>query len=200
MTSGSTSPGFEDEGFASFLFNFDQFETMDAVGVFAKGDGRVELIDGEVFQTAPAGADHSDIIMDLAVDLTGQLKDYRQTGLRVVTQATLKVDDFSAPEPDVFVARRTPGQKYYLAADAALVVEVSVSTAQPDRSVERPLYARAGIPELWIVDPASRSIHVHRQPNSDGTWSDIRQVTEGSLSPLFEPRIVVALDDVFQSL
>lgn len=200
MSSASHGPGFEDEGIPSFLFNFDQFEKMDDAGVFADQDGRVELIEGRLIHMAPPGADHSNVTSDLMVDLAVALRGSGIKGLKVLSQGTVKIEEHSGPEPDVFVARVAPGRKYYQAEDAVLVVEVSVTTLRLDRSVKRPMYARAGIAEYWIVEPEARSIHVHRQPNSDGSWGEEFTVTGGAVSPLFAPRIAIALDDVFQSL
>ncbi len=200
MSDASYGPGVEDEGIPSFLFNFDDFEKLEEIGLFDDREGRVELIEGTLIQMAPPGADHSDVILDLAFSLKDALGTPEDGALRVGSQSTLRIGDHSAPEPDVFVARRAKGQKYYLAEDAVLVVEVAVTTFRADESVKRPVYARAAIAELWIVEPSTRSIHVHRQPHSDGTWGEQFSVTEGSVSPLFAPQISIALDDVFQSL
>lgn len=191
------TPGFEDDGFPAFLFNFEQFEKMDEAGVFADRDGRIELIEGRLMTMAPASAEHANVIIDLAVNLANALKASGVAGLKVLSQATLRIGDHSAPEPDVFVARPDHGRQYYDAEDAVFVAEVSVTTFQPDQSFKRPMYARAGIPELWILEPRHLSIHVHRQPQADGTWGETFTVTEGVVSPLFAPAIRIALSDVF---
>lgn len=198
MTALSASSGFEDEGVSSFLFDFDLFEKLDDVGAFAQG--RVELIEGRLIQMAPPGADHSNVISDLIVDLANAIKTSGVGGLRVVTQGTIKIQEHSGPEPDVFVARRVPGQKYYHAEDTVLVVEVSVTTLRLDQTVKSPMYARAAIAEYWIVDPATRSIRVHRDPIADGTWGDTYVVSEGTISPLFAPEIALSLADIFAAL
>ena len=48
-----------------------------------------------------------------------------------------------------------------------LLVEVADTTLAYDRDVKRPLYARAGIPEVWILDLEARHIEVHREPDDD---------------------------------
>jgi Uma2 family endonuclease len=50
---------------------------------------------------------------------------------------------------------------------AMLLVEVADTTLAYDRDVKRPLYARAGIPEVWILDLEARHIEVHREPDDD---------------------------------
>lgn len=197
MASRSETPGFKEEGFPAFLFNFDQFLKMDEAGVFADREGPIELIEGRVMTVAPASADHANVVIDLAVNLANALKASGVVGLKVLSQATLRIGDHSAPEPDVFVARPDHGRRFYEARDAVFVAEVSVTTVQPDQSFKRPLYARAGIPELWILEPGQRSIHVHRHPQSDGDWGETFIVTDGVVSPLFAPEIQIALADVF---
>ena len=53
------------------------------------------------------------------------------------------------------------------AADALLVVEVADTTLRYDLEIKRPLYARAGVAELWIVDIDRRELHVFREPKLD---------------------------------
>ena len=53
-----------------------------------------------------------------------------------------------------------------------LLIEVSDSTGRRsalriDRQVKLPLYASAGIPEVWIVDVNGRRLEVYRQPDED---------------------------------
>jgi Uma2 family endonuclease len=45
-----------------------------------------------------------------------------------------------------------------------LVIEVSDSTLAYDRQIKRPLYAKSGIPEYWLVNLIDNTIEVHRQP------------------------------------
>ncbi len=51
--------------------------------------------------------------------------------------------------------------------DALLVVEVAESSLAYDRTVKLPVYARAGIPEYWIVDEVSRCVEVWRPGAAD---------------------------------
>jgi Uma2 family endonuclease len=45
-----------------------------------------------------------------------------------------------------------------------LVVEIAESSYQIDREYKASLYARAGIPEYWLVDLARETLEVHREP------------------------------------
>ena len=48
-----------------------------------------------------------------------------------------------------------------------LLVEVSGSILDYDRDVKRSLYARAGLPEVWIVNLDDQQIEVYRNPDGD---------------------------------
>lgn len=61
-----------------------------------------------------------------------------------------------------------------------LAVEVSDTTLRTDRRVKRPLYARAGIPEYWIVDVEARQVEVHRSPTGD-TYASIERKGPGDV-------------------
>lgn len=198
MSRSTITPGFADEGLPIFRFSFDDFEKMDDVGLFRDRSGRVELIEGRLVEMAPAGAEHTDVASELHGQLYLALSKGGHGPLRVLTQGTLKIADHSGPEPDVFVARRQAGQKHYLAEDCVLVIEVAVSSLATDKAIKRPLYARAGIAEFWLVEPEARSIRVHRRPGPDGQWGEEVTVTEGAVRPLFAPEIEIALADVFR--
>ncbi|WP_462330665.1 Uma2 family endonuclease, partial [Thiohalocapsa halophila] len=48
--------------------------------------------------------------------------------------------------------------------DVLLIIEVADSSLAYDRDVKLPRYARAGIPEAWLVDLDGRRLVRHRRP------------------------------------
>jgi Uma2 family endonuclease len=48
-----------------------------------------------------------------------------------------------------------------------LLIEVADTTLQLDRRVKIPLYARAGVREVWLVDLTTARLEVHREPLGD---------------------------------
>ena len=46
---------------------------------------------------------------------------------------------------------------------------LSPSTARVDRAIKRPIYAREGIPFLWLIDPDARTLEVY-QLGETGQW------------------------------
>lgn len=53
---------------------------------------------------------------------------------------------------------------------------LSPSTARVDRKLKLPVYARAGVGHVWLVDPALRTLEVFRREGDQwlllATWGD----------------------------
>src|SRR5438105_1496751 len=62
--------------------------------------------------------------------------------------------------------------------DILLVIEVSDTTLVYDRDIKMPLYARAGIPEAWLIDLAAERIEVYQDPVA-GQYASARAVARG---------------------
>jgi Uma2 family endonuclease len=114
----------------------------------------------------------------------------------------LALDDQSEPEPDIAMVTGDPLD--YVGghpATAALVVEVADSSLRLDRRLKSRVYARAGLPELWIANLVEGVLEVHRDPRpsagSASGWSyrsaDVLR-PPAEVSPLATPgaRIPVA--------
>lgn len=191
--------GFEERGDSEFLFDFDQFELMDQAGVFNGVQGHVELIEGKIIQMAPASTDHGEVSGGVFYALKSASIAAGVDKLhRFIVHATLKIGEHSAPEPDVLVMRAGEHGKYAQAGQVALVVEVSISTRENDLAVKSRLYAKAGVPEYWVVEPESRKLSVFREPQPDGTWGSVT-ILEGDayVSPLFSSDIHIPLSELF---
>ncbi len=194
-----TTPEFEvREDPATFRFTFDQFEQMFDDGQFQSVWNRVELLEGRIVEMAPGSDDHSKTNANLVVRLGMKLIEAGLTAeFGVRTVGTVRIGDCSAPEPDVYVVRNFSGRKYAAASDAVLLVEVSISTRADDLKIKIPMYARAGVPEVWMVEPEARLIRVLRDPSPDGSWGEARVVTEDAVTPLFSDQVRIALADLF---
>jgi Uma2 family endonuclease len=107
----------------------------------------------------------------------------------------------SEPEPDVAVVAGAP-RDYRVThpATALLVVEVAETSLGYDRKTKGPLYARAGIPEYWIVNLLDGALEVYREPAEmpDGWIYRLIQRFEAAdtVAPLMAPEAVVAVADL----
>jgi Uma2 family endonuclease len=77
-----------------------------------------------------------------------------------------------------------------------LAVEVAETSAAVDREVKVPLYARFGVPEIWLVDLAEDLVEVFREPSAEG-YREVRVLRRGeSLAPALLPDLLVPVDAV----
>ena len=195
----ATDAGFWERGDSEFLFDFDQFERMDQAGLFSDIQGHVELIEGKIIQLAPTSADHGGANADVVFAIMTAVRALSpQPEFKVLTDATLQIGAHNAPQPDVVVVRPGKAEKYAQAEQAVLVVEISISTRGNDLTVKSRLYAEAGVPEYWVVEPESRQVSVLREPRPDGTWASTT-ILEGDayVSPLFASQIHIPLSELF---
>lgn len=137
---------------------------MAEAGVFAE-DERIELVEGVIVEMSPVGPRHIEAVIALNALLLPQLVDRYD----VSVQMPLGTDPSGEPQPDLTLLRkdRTRG-RIPAAADTALVVEVADSSLRYDREVKGPLYARAGVPELWIVNLVDDVVEVSTEPGPEG--------------------------------
>ncbi|MBI4908172.1 MAG: Uma2 family endonuclease [Acidobacteria bacterium] len=130
---------------------------------------RYELIEGELIDKMRQNAPHASAIVRLQKAF---IRLYEIDHMRVQLPLEVRLDDRSLnePEPD-FVITRGPNDDYAArhpqGHELTLLVEVSDSTARMDRIRKRRLYARAGVPEYWVLDLQKRQLFVYRTPQGD---------------------------------
>jgi len=172
------------------LLTVGDYHEMARTGTFREDD-RVELIEGELVVMSPISSRHASCVKKLAHRLI------RIAGRRAIigVQDPVRLGDVSEPEPDIaillfrddFYRGRHPEPS-----DVALLVEVADTSLSLDRRVKLPLYARHGIPEVWIVDLTGNRIEVHRVPGPDGYADSLSHKAGDRLAvPLLDTEINV---------
>ena len=144
----------------------DEYHRMGEADVFDTGV-RLELIDGEIIEMAPIGSMHAGTVTRLTRLLERAVGDMAI----VYVQNPVVLDDRSEPQPDLALLK--PRDDFYterhpVPEDVLLIIEVSDSTLHYDQEVKVPMYARIGIPEVWIVDLTNKQLHYYRQPSEHG--------------------------------
>jgi Uma2 family endonuclease len=119
----------------------------------------------------PQGSSHAAITEHIGRVLAAAFGE----GWHARRHSPLALGEHSEPEPDVAVVAGRPLD--YVAAHpstAALVVEVADSSLRLDRRFKAAVYARAGVPEYWIVNLVARTLEVYRDPqpapNAANDW------------------------------
>jgi Uma2 family endonuclease len=157
-------------------FTVDDYHQMAEAGILGEDD-RVELIRGEILDMSPIGKRHAACINRLNALLAALPQDL----IIVSIQNPIQLYEDTEVQPDVALLRFRDDfyeQELPRPSDMLLIVEVSDTTLAYDRRIKLPLYAQAGIPEVWLVNIQQGVIELHAQPK-DGVYSRIRRVRHG---------------------
>lgn len=147
----------------------DRYHSMIENGILTDEDP-VELLEGWLVFKMPKNPPHRAATRIVRMAIESILP----SGWYVDSQEPIALFD-SEPEPDVVVVRGDTRQyldRHPGAEDIALVVEVSDTTLQRDRSLKKRIYARAGIAIYWIVNLLDRQIEGYTQPFGEGEDAD----------------------------
>ncbi|MFN3982722.1 MAG: Uma2 family endonuclease [Caldilinea sp.] len=172
------------------------FHEMIEKGILGE-DERVELIEGELITMSPIGSEHMGVVNQLTETLIRQLERRALVGV----QGPIHLDDHSEPQPDLILL--APQDDFYKRslprpADILLVIEVADSSLAYDRTVKMPLYANAGIPEVWIVNLTDRWIEVYRDPSPAGYTTLLKILPGKSVAPHAFADVVVSVNELLE--
>jgi Uma2 family endonuclease len=144
-------------------FNVNEYYRMGETGVLPP-DARVELLDGEIIDMSPIGPFHSGVTKYLIKVFSNAAKE--RWVLAVADP--VRLDDYSEPQPDIMLVKLNSDfyrNKHPEPSDVYLLIEVADSSLERDLLEKLPKYARAGIPEVWIINLNDETIEIYRQPN-----------------------------------
>jgi len=158
-----------------YRFTYEEALRMAEAGMLKEHDN-VELIDGQLIPMSPVGDRHISCVDELTHLLIERLAASGRDMMRVSVQSPLRIDAHNAPEPDLVVKTKRGGAA--TPATTLLVVEVSDTTLAYDRDTKLPLYAEAGIPEVWIVNLDARQVEVYHDPK--GPTYKLRQLLDAN--------------------
>ena len=164
------------------VFTVGEYYRMAEASILTEED-RVELIAGQIVAMSPIGSRHAACVKRLNLLLGKMIGDSMLLGV----QDPIALDAYSEPEPDLVLLR--PRADFYATAhpaagDVLLAIEVADTSASYDREVKVPLYAQAGIPEVWLIDLQQGRIEVYARPQGNA----------------YQQRVEVAANDPFTSL
>jgi len=173
-----------------------EYYRMAEAGILNEDD-RVELIEGEIIDMPPIGANHTSVVKRLNAVFT------HSVGMSAIVsvQDPIRLNERCEPQPDIallryredFYGHAHPGPEAVL-----LVVEVADSSLRYDKEIKLPLYARHGIPEVWIVDLENQRLEIHRRPVKDGYLEKRCPGREETIAPEALVECRVALGKLFQ--
>jgi Uma2 family endonuclease len=154
---------------AKHRFSVTEYYRMAETGVL-RPDARVELLDGQIIDMSPIGPFHGGVTNYLTTFFVAAANGRWVTSV----QNPVRLDAHSEPQPDLMLLK--PSADFYRKRhprpeDVFLLVEISDTTLERDQEDKLPVYARAGIAEVWIVNLNDLTIEVYSQPGFTGYGS-----------------------------
>jgi Uma2 family endonuclease len=191
---------YTEDGMASAVeqrvFSVTEYHRMVEAGILTEDD-HVELIEGRINVMSPIGSRHAACVKRLNTSLSQQVAG----NALVSVQDPIELDDHSEPEPDVALLRLRNdfyALRHPTTADIFLVVEVADTSEGYDREEKIPLYARSGIPEVWLVSLPKQRVEVYTEPVGD-IYRQVRYALGGDVLILHQlPEVRIAVDDIFK--
>ena len=175
-------------------FTVEEYHEMARAGVLTEDD-RVELIEGEIVDMTPIGLRHQATVDFLTRWLT------LGCGERAIVriQGPIRLGAHSEPQPDVMAL--APRDDFYRTTpvtpgDVLLLVEVADTSLPYDRSSKIPLYARAGVREVWLVDLVRDRVEIYRDPGPEGYRSLETRERSARLIPAVFPDLALGADEL----
>jgi Uma2 family endonuclease len=144
-------------------------------------DGNLyEVLDGVLYMTTSPSNYHGWISLRL-VRYVGFPAEDSGLGYVFVAPNGLLMPGAQPAQPDFVLVRRENADIIHdkrIHGTPDLIAEIlSPSNPETDTEIKLGIYARAGVPEYWIVRPATRDVLVYWQPDrARGTYSQVRLV------------------------
>ena len=130
-----------------------------------------QLVEGFLVKQPSLTYGHQAMVIDVLVKLVPLVG----KALVVPAPSDVVLDDLNVYQPDVLVLRAVPPKDARDVGIPLIAVEVlSASTARRDRRVKRKHLLAAGVAEVWILDPDTRTVELddatgHRVASGDET-------------------------------
>ena len=144
------------------LWTRDEYDRLVHAGAFAPG-AHLQLVQGEIVEMTPQGPAHATAVRRLQETLGHAFP--RGYDVRAQLPLALAGDAMSEPEPDIAVVPGAIGDyRDHHPTTAVLVVEVADTSVDFDRTRKAEMYARAGVPEYWVLNIPDQTLEIYREP------------------------------------
>jgi Uma2 family endonuclease len=178
----------------TYRFSVDEYHRLGEAGILGEDD-RIELLNGELVIMSPIGIRHNFAVRQLTAFFAARAQGHYETS----PQCTLLLDDESELLPDITLLRIVSHgyrDRHPQPADVLLVIEVADESLGYDRGSKRRAYARAGVPELWIVNLRESALEIFRNPEGDRYTEELRFAKTDRIAPLIAESGELSFADV----
>jgi Uma2 family endonuclease len=136
---------------------------------------KTELIEGEVFYMNAQHRPHARV----KSRLHGLFLNALRPPFEALVEGSVSIPPINVPEPDIVVTTEAEGDGLIPLESVRLIAEIADTTLDHDLSTKAGIYARAGVPEYWVVDVKARILIQMWNPASDG-YMDRNQLPFGA--------------------
>jgi Uma2 family endonuclease len=150
-------------------FTEADFDRMAEAGILDEGAG-FELIDGDILEMSPENDRHAEVVDRLTGLFYRSIRESSGLQIRPMHPLTGLAPHWQ-PQPDLVLQRGSIRHRP-TRDETVLVIEVADTTRRFDRRVKLPAYAKAGIPEVWLVDLTRDELVMCRRPEG-GTYQEV---------------------------
>ena len=155
-------------------------------------DATEEVVNGEIRLMPPAKITHTLVVHALRRALERQLNEDLFYVLDTNFGLIIRRDPLTSRVPDIAVFRKSSMvviDGYVHSAPELIVAVLSPANRYDERAEKLLHYASLGIPEFWVVSPASRTLEVFRLV--DGRFQAIAERRDGILHPQQFPEVAI---------
>ena len=164
--------------FSTYRFTVDDYHRLGEAGILGEDD-RVELLNGDLITMAPIGGEHRTLVDTLNLLFARYAENNRY---RIGVQNPISLDPHSEPQPDIVLYDPSVLGRHPEPGEIFLVIEVADTSLNYDLGPKLEAYARAGVPEVWVIDVIRRRVLVRRQPEQGHYQREIEITPDGSVT------------------
>lgn len=129
-----------------------------------------ELVDGVAYIREPPSPSrlHQDVVLELGRQMSNSLRGtpwrlyIAPLDVRLPKEGSADLEIDTVVQPDVFIARdlQKLDDRGMCGAPDWVAEVLSPATARYDRTTKLAAYERAGVPEIWLIDPGGRTVAI----------------------------------------
>ena len=146
-------------------FTYRELLAMEQAGILGE-DERVELLNGSIVPMT-VNPPHALVVRELNKTLSLAFLSVAEVDVQNPLRLSRDLDDRQLPVPDVMLLARRDYADHPQPEDVFLLIEVSDTTLLKDRGVKLPLYAKAGVGEVWLFNLVDKRLEVYTEPQGE---------------------------------
>ncbi len=146
-------------------FTYRELLAMERAGILGE-DERVELLHGSIVPMT-VNPPHALVVRELTETLSLAFLNVAKIDVQNPLRLSTDLDDRQLLVPDLMLLARRDYEDHPQPEDVYLLIEVSDTTLLKDRKVKLPLYAAAGVQEVWLFNLAEKRLEVYAEPQGE---------------------------------